>query len=65
MMTLIQKNTLFKWTEKADQSFMKLKVMFISVSILVSFDHTCMTVMKTDFSDWCINEILLQLVNNV
>ncbi len=65
IMTLIQKNTLFKWTEKADQSFMKLKIMFISVSILVSFDHTHMTVMKTDFSDWCINETLLQLINNV
>ncbi len=65
MMTLIQKNTLFKWTEKADQDFKKLKTMFISVLILVLFDHTCMTVMKTDFSDWCIDEILLQLVNNV
>ncbi len=39
--------------------------MFISVSILVSFDHTCTTVMKTDFSGWCIDEILLQLMNNV
>jgi len=65
MMTLVQKNAFFKWTEKADQDFKKLKVMFISVSILVSFDHTCMTVMKTDFSDWCINETLLQLMNNV
>jgi len=65
MMALIQKNTLFKWTEKADQGFMKLKVMFISASILVSFDHTHMTVMKTDFSGWCIDETLLQLVNNV
>ena len=51
IMTLIWKNTFFKWTEKVNQSFKKLKVMFISVSILVSFDHTCMTVMKTDFSD--------------
>ncbi len=65
MMTLIQKNTLFKWTEKADQDFKKLKTMFISVLILVSFDHTHMTVMKTDFSDWCINETLLQLMNDV
>ncbi len=65
MMTLIQKNTSFKWTEKADQGFMKLKAMFISASILVSFDHTCMTVMKTDFSDWCIDETLLQLMYNV
>ncbi len=65
MMALIQKNTSFKWTEKADQDFKKLKTMFISVSILVSFDHTCMTVMKTNFSDWCIDETLLQLVNNV
>jgi len=65
MMTLIQKNTSFKWTEKADQGFTKLKAMFISASILVSFDHTCMTVMKTDFSNWCIDEILLQLVNSV
>ncbi len=39
--------------------------MFISVSILVLFDHTCMTVMKTDFSDWCINVTLLQLMNDV
>jgi hypothetical protein len=46
-MTLIQK-TSFKWTEKADQGFKKLKTMFISVSILVLFDHTCMIVMKTD-----------------
>jgi len=65
MMTLIQKDTLFKWTEKVNQGFMKLKVMFISVSILVSFDHTCTTVMKTDFSDWCIDKTLLQLMNNV
>ncbi len=65
IMALIWKNTLFKWTEKADQGFTKLKAMFISVSILVSFDHTCTTVMKTDFSDWCISETLLQLVNNV
>ncbi len=39
--------------------------MFISVLILVLFNHTCTTVMKTDFSDWCINETLLQLMNNV
>ncbi len=39
--------------------------MFISVSILVLFDHTHTTVMKTDFSGWCIDETLLQLVNNV
>ncbi len=65
IMTLIWKNTFFKWTEKVNQSFKKLKVMFISVSILVSFNHTCMTVMKTDFSDWCIDEILLQLMNDV
>ncbi len=65
MMALIQKNTSFKWIEKADQGFKKLKTMFISVSILVSFDHTHTTVMKTDFSDWCIDETLLQLVNDV
>jgi len=51
MIALIQKNTSFKWTEKANQDFKKLKTMFISVSILVLFDHTCTTVMKTDFSD--------------
>ncbi len=44
---------------------MNLKTMFISVSILVLFDHTCITVIKTDFSDWCIDEILLQLMNDV
>jgi len=65
MMALIQKNTSFKWIKKADQDFKKLKTMFISVLILVSFDHTCITVMKTDSSDWCIKEILLQLVNDV
>jgi len=39
--------------------------MFISVLILILFDHTCTTVMKTDFSDWCIDETLLQLMNDV
>jgi len=39
--------------------------MFISALILVLFDHTCTTVMKTDFSGWCIDETLLQLINNV
>jgi len=65
MMALIQKDTSFKWIKKANQDFKKLKTMFISVSILVLFDHTCITVMKTDFSDWCIDETLLQLMNNV
>ncbi len=65
MMALIQKNTSFKWIKKADQDFKKLKTMFISALILVSFNHTCMIVMKTDFSGWCIDEILLQLMNNV
>jgi len=65
MMTLVQKNTIFKWIEKANQDFKKLKTMFISVLILILFDHTHTTVMKTDFSDWCIDEILLQLINNV
>jgi len=65
MMTLIQKNMFFKWIKKADQDFKKLKTMFISVMILVLFNHTCTTVMKTDFSDWCIDETLLQLMNDV
>jgi len=65
MMAIVQKNTSFKWTEKVNQGFTKLKAMFISVSILVSFNHTHMTMMKTDFSDWCIDKTLLQLVNNV
>jgi len=65
MIVLIQKNTSFKWTEKADQDFKKLKTMFISVLILVLFDHTCTIMIKTDFSDWCIDETLLQLMNNV
>jgi len=65
MMTLVQKDAFFKWTEKVDQGFTKLKAMFISASILVSFDHTHMTVMKTDFSGWCIGKTLLQLVNDV
>ncbi len=39
--------------------------MFISVLILVLFNHTHITVMKTDFSDWYIDEILLQLINDV
>jgi len=39
--------------------------MFISVLILILFDHTCTIMMKTDFSNWGIDEILLQLMNNV
>ncbi len=65
MMAFVQKNTPFKWTEKVNQDFKKLKTMFISVLILVLFNHTCTTVIKTDFSDWCIDETLLQLMNDV
>jgi len=65
MMALIQKNTLFKWIKKANQDFKKLKTMFISVLILILFNHTCMIMMKTDFSDWCIDKIVLQLMNDV
>jgi len=65
MMALVQKNTSFKWIKKADQDFKKLKTMFILMLILVLFDHTCTIMMKTDFSGWCIDKILLQLVNNV
>jgi len=65
IMAFIQKNTSFKWTEKADQGFKKSKTMFISVLILILFDHTCTIMMKTDFSDWCIDETLLQLMNDV
>lgn len=65
MVTLVQKNTHFKWSEDADQGFKKLKAMFVAAPILVQFDHTRTTVMETDSSGWCIGGTLLQLVDDV
>ncbi len=65
MIALIQKDTLFKWSEDADQKFNKLQTIFVTASILVQFDHICTTVMKTDSFNWCIEDTLLQLMNDV
>ena len=65
MIMLIQKNTSFKWFEDVDQRFKKLKAMFVTAFILIQFDHTHMTVIKTDSFSWCINDTLLQLMNDV
>jgi len=61
----IWKNTSFKWSKDADQRFKKLKAIFVTAFILIQFDYTCMTIMKTNSSDWCIDDTLLQLMNNV
>jgi len=65
MIAFVQKNTSFKWSDDADQRFKKLKAMFVTASILMQFDHTHTTVMKMNSSDWCIEDTLLQLMNNM
>jgi len=65
MVAFVQKNMPFKWSDDADQRFKKLKAMFVATLILVQFNHTHTTVMKMNSSDWCIEDTLLQLMNDV
>ena len=53
----------FRWTEKADQSFQKLKIMFTTAPVLANFDPDRETVVEADSSGWATGGVLSQYDN--
>ena len=53
----------FRWTEKADQSFQKLKTMFTTAPVLANFDPDRETVVEADSSGWATGGVLSQYDN--
>ena len=51
----------FNWLTSADQVLSKLKACFKSVSVLQHYNLKKSTQMKTDVSEFAINEVLSQL----
>jgi len=58
--SLVRKNTLFIWTDDANQAFREMKEIFVSAPILVQFNYERETVLETDASEWCIAGTLMQ-----
>lgn len=50
----------FRWTEKADQSFQKLKTMFTTAPVLANFDPDREKVVEADSSGWATGGVLSQ-----
>ena len=65
MKTEIKKN-LFVWNEKTKKTFNCFKIVFQSTFILIHFDSTFRTKLKTDASNYVLIDIIsqLQLMNN-
>lgn len=58
---LVRKGEKFKWTSMAEDSFQRLKQMFISAPILAQFDPDLPTILETDASGWCLGGTLFQV----
>lgn len=61
--TLVKKDTIFKWTEEADQAFNRFKRAFIEAPVLAQFDPDDETVLETDSSGYCSGGVLSQFKN--
>ena len=57
---LTKKNIMFYWLNEINKAFEQLKNIFITTSILMQFDSNCETVIKADFSEYVIDDLLQQ-----
>ena len=57
---MIKKKTDFEWIDLANEAFEVLKKQMIEISILRHYDRSRKTILKIDFSDWCLDEVLSQ-----
>ena len=62
---IMKQNTKFDWSETTNKVFSKLKQIFVIVSLLIQFDNTRETVLKTDVSTWCIGVTLFQYFDGI
>ena len=61
----IIKNTKFDWLETTNETFSKLKQIFVIVFLLVQFYNTRETVLETNVSTWYIGGILFQYIYGI
>ena len=64
MTVLIWKNLTFKWINKVNKAFKKLKTVFISVFIFMQFNLNRETIVKADLSEYAIKNLFLQYDDN-
>jgi hypothetical protein len=57
-MKLVRNDIAFKWEDKADRAFVRLKKMFTTAPVLALFDAERETIMETDASKWCVGGTL-------
>ena len=61
---LLKKNSVFKWTEAAQEAFERLKTAFSTGPILRHFDRSKPVVLETDASDFALGGVLSQRDEN-
>ncbi|KAL7882909.1 hypothetical protein SRHO_G00005670 [Serrasalmus rhombeus] len=61
MRDVLREPTTFKWTDKAQKSFQKVKELITKSSALALFDPALPTIVSTDASDYGIGGVLSQL----
>ena len=64
LMKLTRKSRFFVWNKTYFKAFQEFKNWIIFVFILHHFNSKKQTILKTDFFDWMINNVLLQHDNN-
>jgi hypothetical protein len=57
---LTHKDKKFQWNAEAEETFRKLKEIFVSAPVLAQFDYDKPTRIETDSSGWCIGGTLMQ-----
>ena len=57
---MIKKKIDFEWIDLANEAFEILKKQMIETSILRHYDRNRKTILKIDFSNWCLDEVLSQ-----
>ena len=55
---LVKSNTKFDWLDATNETFLKLKQIFVTAPLLIEFDNTRETVLETNISIWCIGGTL-------
>jgi hypothetical protein len=61
---LTKKNMIFRWTDKKDTVFERMKKMFTSVSVLMQFNLNHKTLIETDLFKYVISDLLQQYNDN-
>ena len=57
---MIKKKTEFEWIDLVNETFEVLKKQIIETSILRHYDRNRKIILKIDFSNWCLDEVLFQ-----